>query len=102
MSTPDWEDVASVRAWLEKRYSVAVPRNGSSFFQYLKDESTNGNKIRGRESRLSRAELARWLSEMQGDNAFFYGPITENDIYYPEYSHYHSKYRAQSPKEDGI
>lgn len=98
MSEPDWTDVKSVRAWLGKRYLVANTEAGSPFFQYLKDELANGNKIKGRETHLSRDEFLRWLLDTQGTRAFHYSIDAMRTPYYPEYVDPSlSESRSQSP-----
>ena len=101
MSEPDWKDVKSVRAWLDKRYLVANDEMGSPFFQYLKDELVKGNKIRGRETYLSRDELLRWLLDTQPTRAFHYSVDAMRTPYYPEYIDQSSKSRSQSPTHSG-
>ncbi len=101
MSEPDWTDVKSVPAWLDKRYLVANNETGSPFFQYLKDELVTGNKIRGRETYLSRDELLRWLSDTQPTHAFHYSVDAMRTPYYPEYIDQSSQSRLQSPTQSG-
>ncbi len=101
MSEPDWTDVKSVRAWLDKRYLVANNETGSPFFQYLKDELVKGIKIRGRETYLSRDELLRWLLETQPTSAFHYSVDAMWTPYYPEYIDQSSQSRSQSPTQSG-
>ena len=101
MSEPDWTNVNSVRVWLDKRYLVANNEMGSPYFQYLKDELVNGNKIRGREKYLSRSELLRWLLDTQSTRAFHYSADAMRTPYYPEYIDQLSQSRSQSPTQSG-
>ena len=101
MSEPDWTDVKSARDWLETRYLVANNEMGSPFFQYLKDELGKGNKIRGRETYLSRHEFLKWLLDTQGDRAFHYSVDALRTPYYPEYIDQSSQSRSQSPSQSG-
>ena len=101
MSEPNWTDVKSVRAWLDKRYVVANNEMGSPFLQYLKDELVKGNKIRGRETYLSRDELLRWLLDTQPTRAFHYSADAMRTPYYPEYIDQSSKPRSQNPPQSG-
>lgn len=101
MSEPNWTDVKSVRAWLDKRYLVANNETGSPFFQYLKDELVKSNKIRGRETYLSRYELLRWLLDTQPTRAFHYSVDAMRTPYYPEYIDPSLQSRSQSPTQSG-
>lgn len=74
---------------------------GSPFFQYLKDELVKGNKIRGRETYLSRDELLRWLLDTQPTRAFHYSADAMRTPYYPEYIDQSSQFRSQSPTHSG-
>ena len=103
MSEPDWTNVKSVRAWLEKRYPIANKDTGSPFFLYLKDELHKGNKIRGRENHLSRHEFMRWVWEANmtedGPRGFHYSGNDKRTPYYPEYVDDQSQSRSQSPAQ---
>lgn len=99
MSELDWTDVKSVRAWLDKRYLVGNHEIGSPFFQYLKDELVQGNKIRGRETYLSTHELFRWLLDTQPTRGFHYSAGAMRTPYYPEYIDQSSSSRSQSPSQ---
>ena len=99
MSDPDWTDVKSVRAWLDKRYVAGNNGIGSPFYQYPKDELVQGHKIRGRETYLSRHELLRWLLDTQPNRAFYYSPDTVRTPYYPEYIDQSSQSRSRSPAQ---
>lgn len=101
MTDPDWADVKSVRAWLEKRYPVANNEMGSPFFQYLRDEFVKGSAIKGRERHFSKSELLKWLEDMDITHAFHYPASGMRITYYPEYIHQSSESRSQSPTQNG-
>ena len=90
MAEPDWSNISAVRTWVESRYPIGNGQTVSPFYQYLKDEKAKGNKIRGRETHLSRGpggEFSKWVFEnTEGDNAFYYPQSSMRVTYYPEYA----------------
>ncbi len=90
IAEPDWSNIHAVRIWLESRYPIGNGQILSPFYQYLKDEQAKGNKIRGRETHLSRGpggEFSKWVFEnTEGDNAFYYPESSMRVTYYPEYA----------------
>lgn len=88
MAEPDWTDVDAVRDWLGSRYPNANSQTGSPFLQYLKDERTKGNKIRGREKHLSRGrggEFIKWLGHFSEGTFLRNSADNLRVTYYPEY-----------------
>jgi len=103
MAEPDWTDVDAVRYWLGSRYPNANSQTGSPFLQYLKDEQTKGNKLKGREKHLSRGrggEFLKWLCDFSGDSFTRSAAGNMRVTYYPEYVDPWSPSSSRSPDRD--